>query len=649
MKMTHTRLSALIAIVACCFLLTGCPPSKTTGTKSKSGSKTNSSKTGGDKSGDGKTAAESISPVEPKVTDTKPPKETDPPSKETDPAPKPTVKEGVFNVPGDYSQWCGSPGKNNVRLAKNLPIDWDIGRFDDETGDWLGGGKHIKWVARLGSQTYGNAVMAGGRVYVGTNNGAGYLKRFPSDVDLGCMLCFRASDGKLLWQHSSRKLKNGRVQDWPLQGICDAPLVEDERMWFVSSRGEVVCLDTQGFHDGENDGPFKDEESTAKDEADVIWKLDMIKDLGIFQHNMCSCSVTSAGDILFVITSNGVDNGHLNLPSPNAPSFIALDKHTGEVLWTDKSPGTRVLHGQWSSPAYGELGGVPQVIFAGGDGWVYSFHAQKFADKKPELLWRFDANPKESKWLLEGRGDRNNIIATPVLYEGNVFVAVGQDPEHGEGVGHVWCIDPTKRGDVSPQLVFKVGEKEPVPPEDQQRLQAANPEKGFVVRDNPNSAAVWHYGGADLNGNGTLDAFDDDFEELMHRSCGTVAIKDDLLFISDFSGLVHCLDAKTGERHWIYDMLAGAWGSPLIADGKVFIGDEEGDISIFNLSADPAVAMKKLKDKWHPINARLNENGIVHVTNMETAVYTTPIVAHNVIYISSKDRLFAIERQDTAE
>ncbi|MCH8921912.1 MAG: PQQ-binding-like beta-propeller repeat protein, partial [Planctomycetes bacterium] len=581
--------------------------------------KTASAKTDGDKTGQGKTASDSKDPVEPKVTDTQPPKLV------------PNTDEGAVKVSGDCPQWCGSPGRNNVRLAHDLPTDWDVGEFDDETGAWKGGGKHIKWVARLGSQSYGNAVVADGRVYVGTNNAGAHLKRFPEDVDLGCLLCFRESDGKFLWQHSSRKLKNGRVQDWPWQGICDAPLVEGDRLWFVSSRGEVVCLDTQGFHDGENDGPFKDEESKDKDEADAIWYFDMVKELGIFQHNMCSCSVTVAGDILFVNTSNGVDYTHVNLPSPNAPTFIAMNKNTGEVLWTDKSPGTRVLHGQWSSPTYGVLGGVPQVIFAGGDGWVYSFHAKEFSDQKAQLLWAFDANPKASKWLLSGRGDRNNIIATPVIYQGNVFVAVGQDPEHGEGVGRVWCIDPTKRGDVSPELVYKVGEKTPIPREKQRRLQAADPEKDFVVRDNENSAAIWYYAGADLNGDGKIYGFN----ETMHRSCGTVAIKDDILVISDFSGLVHCLDAKTGKRHWIYDMLAEAWGSPLIADGKIFIADSDGDVSIFNLSADPAVAMKKDKrGKDQPIAS----------INMDNGVKSTPIVAHNVLYIASMSHLFAIQK-----
>src|SRR5690606_29053325 len=149
--------------------------------------------------------------------------------------------------------------------------------FDPETGDWdPSESKNVKWVAKLGSQTYGNAVVADGKVFVGTNNGAGWLERYPSEVDLGCLLAFDQETGEFLWQHSSEKLKTGRVHDWPLQGICCAPLVEGKRLWFVTSRGEVRCLDTEGFRDGENNGPYTDEEVQAEDEADVIWVLDMM-------------------------------------------------------------------------------------------------------------------------------------------------------------------------------------------------------------------------------------------------------------------------------------------------------------------------------------------------------------------------------------
>ncbi|MFO0914884.1 MAG: PQQ-binding-like beta-propeller repeat protein [Pirellulales bacterium] len=501
--------------------------------------------------------------------------------------------------PQDWPQWGGSRLRNNVPDAKNIPTAWDIGT-----------GKNVKWSAELGSETYGNPVIANGQVYVGTNNGAGYLKRYPSKTDLGVLLAFDQETGKFLWQHSNEKLPTGRVHDWPNQGICSAPLVEGERLWYVSSRGEVVCLDTKGFHDDENDGPFTQEPNQNKDEADVVWKLDMMSQLGVSQHNMCSCSVTASGDKLFVCTSNGVDESHITLPRWDAPSFICLDKNTGKVLWSDNSPGRNILHGQWSSPSCAELGGVEQVIFGAGDGYVYSFDAAG-DNGKSKLLWKFDCNPKDSLYLLGGRATRNHVIGTPVIYDGLVYIGVGEDPEHGEGGGHLWCIDPTKRGDVSPTLVFNA-QSSPDKPVPHKRLQALVAKDGDFERDNPNSAAVWHYVGENP----------EEFEQTMHRTCGTAAIKNNLLFIADFSGLVHCLDAKTGKAHWTHDMLAASWASPLIVEDRVYITDEDGDVLILKLSP---------------------EKEVIGELNMENAVYTTPVVANNVLFIANRNRLFAIQ------
>jgi outer membrane protein assembly factor BamB len=519
----------------------------------------------------------------------------------------------------DWNQWGGSPKRNNTPVAEGLPVEWEPGEFDFDTGVWdPASSENVLWVAPLGSQSYGNPVVAGGKVFVGTNNGKGWLDRYPAATDLGCLLAFDVADGSFLWQDSSEKLPTGRVHDWPLQGICCAPLVEGDRLWYVTSRGEVKCLDTEGFRDGENDGPFTSEKVEAENEADVVWVLNMMKELGVSQHNMCSCSVTSAGDLLFVITGNGVDEGHINLPNAQAPSFLCLDKRDGRLLWADSTPGANVLHGQWSSPAYAELGGVPQVIFGGGDGWVYAFDARG-EDGAAKLLWEFDCNPKTSKYSLGGRADRNHIIGTPVVHDGLVYIGVGEDPEHGEGVGHLWCIDPTKRGDVSSELAVSLADPEtPLP---RRRIQAVIEEEGEVARPNPNSAAVWHYPGFDADGNGKLS-----FEETMHRTCGTVAIKDGLLFVADFSGLFHCLDLETGKPLWTHDMLAASWGSPLIADGKVYIGDEDGDISVFRLS---------------------REKDLLAEINMGNSVYSTPIAVGDTLYIANKSHLFAIKQGAT--
>ena len=567
--------------------------------------------------------------------------------------------ETAGSITKEWAQWAGSPERNNVPVGKNIPTTWDVGSFNFRTGAWdSSSAENIKWVAKIGSQTYGNVVIAGGKAFIGTNNSGGWIPHYPQNVDLGCLIAFDIKDGSFLWQHSSEKLKSGRVHDWPLQGICCAPLVEGDRLWFVTSRGEVRCLDTEGFRDGENDGPVTDEESFIKakvasvnlanaadaekkgeqpvvidydmqNEADVVWVFNMMRELGVSQHNMCSCSVTAVGDILLVNTSNGLDESHINLPSPDAPSFIALDKNTGKVLWTDKSPGSNILHGQWSSPAYGMLGGQPQAIFAGGDGWVYSFDPAGDGQGGSKLLWKFDINPKEAEWILR-TGPKNNIIATPVIYDGLVYVAGGQDPEHGDGIGQLWCIDPTKRGDVSPELAFNSSApNKPIAPK---RIKSVVPEEGDFARPNPNTAALWHYTQRDSNGDGQID-----FEEEMHRSCGTVAIKDNVLYIADFSGLFHCLDAKTGKVHWVYDMLAAAWGSPVIVEEKVYIGDEDGDVAIFRHSADPNVAMKDDDGDLVPFYGELN---------MGNSVYSTPIVADNVLYISNRTHLFAIEAQN---
>ena len=269
------------------------------------------------------------------------------------------------------------------------------------------------------------------------------------------------------------------------------------------------------------------------------------------------------------------------------------------------------------------------MIFAGGDGWVYSFDPRGTEDGKSKLLWKFDANPKTSRWELGGQGDRNNIIATPVIYEGRVYVAVGQDPEHDQGIGHLWCIDPSGSGDVSAELAFNTADPDTVIPH--KRVQAVVPEEGDFVRPNPNSKVIWHYANFDQNGDGEVE-----FEETMHRSCGTVAIRDNVLYIADFSGLFHCLHAETGKVHWTYDMFSAAWGSPLIVEDKVYIGDEDGEVAVFRHSADPEVAMEGGEPFY----------GTCYMGN---SVYSTPIVADNILYITNRTHLFAIAKEESPE
>ncbi len=509
-----------------------------------------------------------------------------------------------------HAQWCDSSRRNNVVDARNLPVEWEVGQWDAEKGRLVdGSGKNVRWARTLGSTTYGTPIVAGTRVFQATNNGAGYLAAYPKTVDLGVLLAFGQEDGRFLWQHSVEKHPAGRAIDWPLQGICSNPLIEGDRLWVVTNRGEVVCLDTAGDPAGD----------PAEKTSRVVWKFDMIRQLGVFPHNMSSCSPTSAGNLLLINTSNGVDDSHDRIPAPTAPSFIALDKETGKLLWADGSCGKNLLHGQWSSAAYAEIDGVGQAIFAGGDGWVYSFRAEAAESGRPELLWKFDVNAKESTWDGDGMGDRANLVSTPVIVGDRVFIGTGHDPEFGEAPGVLWCIDPTRRGDVSPTLAFD-RDGNPLRPG---RFQAADPDSGDRIEPNPNSAAVWKYDGGDLNGDGEKD-----FEEEMHRTIGTVVVADGVLVVTDLAGLMHAVDPKTGRPFWTHDLMAASWSSPLVADGKIYQPDEDGDVVVLRLASTKEI---------------LGENA------MDEMIYSTPVAVGDTIYIATKTRLFAIAKDKSDE
>ena len=165
----------------------------------------------------------------------------------------------------------------------------------------------------------------------------------------------------------------------------------------------------------------------------------MMKELGVFPHNMSASSPNIDGDLVYVVTGNGVDESHIVIPAPDAPSFIAVNKMTGEVVWDKVGPGDKILHGQWSSPAIGVIGGVKQVVFPGGDGRLYAYEPETGKE-----LWNFQCNPEGTVWKLGGRGTRNKLIATPVIYNDRVYIAMGQDPEHGEGPGHMYAVDATQ-------------------------------------------------------------------------------------------------------------------------------------------------------------------------------------------------------------
>jgi outer membrane protein assembly factor BamB len=489
----------------------------------------------------------------------------------------------------DWPTWGRDASRNMYSPTKGLPAAVNPGQYKPGTEELdLSSAKNVKWAAKLGTQSYGNVVVAHGKVLVGTNNDV------PRDLkhqgDRSVLMCFDEKTGELVWQLLVPKLKSGKVNDWEGLGLLSSCRVEGNRVYLVTSRCEVICLDLDGLANG-NDGPFKSEaEYYVKDtgktpvppgpkDADIIWVYDMMDQLGVFPHNASNSSPLVYGNLVYVCTSNGQDWTHVNVPSPQAPSLIALNKETGELAGEDDAGiGARLFHGQWSSPTGGMINGRPLVLLGGGDGFLYAFNALPVKEGEDLFLkkvWWCDANPpeyreKDGKPIKYPRPEGpSEINATPVIYKDRVYVAIGQDPEHGEGVGRLICVDATKTGDIT-----KTG-------------------------------LLWDYKG-------------------IHRSISTVSIDPEtgLLFVGDFSGYLHCLDAETGKLYWTHDLKAHVWGSTLVGDGKVYIGDEDGDFSIL---------------------AAAKEKKVISEANLNAPVYSTPIVANGVLYVSSNTHLYALQ------
>ena len=483
----------------------------------------------------------------------------------------------------DWPMWGGTPARNMVAEAKGLPDDINSGKFlpKTEVVD-MKTTKNIRWVGKLGSQAYGSPVVAGGRVFVGTNNEA---PRDPKQTgDRAVLMCFDEKTGDFLWQLVIPKVGAGKVSDWEYVGLCSSAAIEGDKGYVVSNRGELICFDVKGMKDG-NQG-FQDEGKFSSPDGkplevndkfgDILWVTDVRTELGIFPHNVSSCSPLIVGDKIYMATSNGVDWSHLNIPAPFAPCLAVLDKATGKIIGEESSKvAERILHACWSSPAYATVGGKGLVVWGGGDGWCYGFEPEMIKDKDGTPIlketFRYDADPPEYRKKngepikYATHDGPSEIIATVVVDNGRAYMVIGQDPEHGDGVCMLSCIDISKTGDIS-------------------------------------GKPIWVNKG-------------------IGRSISTPSILGDLVFQAEYKGDIHCIDAKTGKDIWVHQTNSRIWSSTLVADGKLYCGTEDGELVILSASRE-----KKLIAK----------------PDFFTPIYCTPVVANDTLFVTTHSHIFAV-------
>ena len=276
-------------------------------------------------------------------------------------------------VLADQPQWGEAFTRNMVTDETGLPTHFDL-----ETGE------NILWTAPLGGGAYGSPIVSQGCVFIGANNSEPRDPRHQGDR--GGLYCLDEKDGSLRWQFLTPRIGGDDYLDWPWIGICSSPTVEGNRLYFVTNRAEVVCVDLNGLEDG-NDGPFVDEgrlmaptDQPALEpmppDADVIWLFDMRAEVGMYPHDSSFTAILLDGDCLYINTCNGVDNTHVKVRSPEAPSLIVLDKNTGRLLAKDgERTGPQIFHAAWAPPSLAEVNGQRLVFFGGPNGVCYAFNA----------------------------------------------------------------------------------------------------------------------------------------------------------------------------------------------------------------------------------------------------------------------------------
>jgi outer membrane protein assembly factor BamB len=477
----------------------------------------------------------------------------------------------MLSPAADQPQWGQLHSRNMVSEETGLPATFNV-----ETGE------NIKWSVELGQSTYTTPIIVGGKVLIGTNN---ENPRNPKHQgDRGVLMCFDEKDGFFLWQLVIPKIDP--YQDWPGIGLTSVPSVEGDRIYLITNRCEVMCLDLNGLANG-NDGPFTDEAryisptgdpiQLGSQDADILWVTDLMEELGVRPHDSTHGSILIQGQYLYFCTSNGVDASHKYIPSPEAPSLAAIDKTSGKILAVDgENLGPRTVHCTWSSPSYGVVNGKGLICFGGGDGVCYGFEPLGPAAAGGDIailkrVWRFDSDPegpKENVHQYKGnlKTSPSNITGMPVFVDGRVYVEAGGDLWHGKNVAWLKCIDAGQTGTVT------------------------------------QSASIWSY-------------------PLEKHCMSTPAVTGDLVFIGDCGRYLHCVDRKTGEGCWKEYLEEEVWGSPLVADGKVYIGTHGSELWVF---------------------AAEREKKLLARMNMKAAVQATPTAANGVLFVATMNHLYAI-------
>ena len=287
----------------------------------------------------------------------------------------------------------------------------------------------------------------------------------------------------------------------------------------------------------------------------------------------------------------------------------------GKPLWDRSMPeefGAVTTHGgRTTSPIIdGDLVILNTLVLAWGD-----------LNRPGNRYFAFDKRTGQTVWISSPQSRHYDTnYSTPVVVDlptGRALVVGGTDGAYyglrvntGE---KIWSIEVSKRAILNSAIV---------------RDNVAYITHG---EENMDTTEMGMIAAVDATKTGVLTA--DAFKWKVHGFLPTFAspvMDAERLYTVDNGAIVGAFDLKTGARLWTKTLGTLQKGSPVLADGKLYVGTENGKFFILKPSAQSVEVL---------------DEDVLGTANAPEAIVASPIVADGRVYVASMDNLYAIGRR----
>ncbi len=265
-----------------------------------------------------------------------------------------------------------------------------IYEVENMLNSWPEGGPEVVWEYEGVGHGYGSPVFTEDKMFI--------MGEIDEEDSLAFLFAFEI-DGDLLWKSDFGK---EWVKNW--NGSRCAPTVVDDLIYVTSGLGNIYCFDTEN--------------------GDKQWSVDMVNDLGgVFPLFGYSEALAVDGDKIFC-TPGGPEH-----------NVVALNRFSGELIWSNKGKGERSAYNQ------------PLVIDLEERNVLVTYTAYEMLGldtETGELLW---VNEQDNTPLEDRRPGKGDTHANTVIYEdGFIYYAAGdgnggvklQLSPDGSSINEIW-------------------------------------------------------------------------------------------------------------------------------------------------------------------------------------------------------------------